>query len=80
MTFVPSNSRTHPQDGAASYNHESEDEVARRETTVGESSQSSRNQNPTPVQAGSPRHEGAESQRHMRFSRTRNLPKEIKTT
>ena len=57
-----SNSRTPPQEGAASHYYERADNTARRETTVGESSQSTRNPNPTSAQAGSPRHEGAESQ------------------
>ena len=70
-----SNSRTPPQEGTASHCREGKDKVARRETTVGESSQSSRSQSPTSAQAGSPRHEGAERQLHVRCqaARARNL-------
>ena len=66
-----SNSRTPPQEGAASHYTKREVEHARRETTVGESSQSTRSPNPTSVQAGSPRHEGADAQLHVRCQAAR---------
>jgi len=43
-----SNSRTPPQEGAASHYYERADNTARRETTVGESSQSTRSKTPVP--------------------------------